>query len=291
MLLTKVLPVFDQVYAGLGGQLTGVAGGLLALGRVLDRGMPVLCLLLAAVGCFWLLFSLSGLPPALGIWWRHGRFGDRGVSRKIDDGRFAQALSMGMASGLPLEEALTQAAGLLEDSPSAQARCRDCLERLDREGGAGPGGAPVRSAAPGGVPAAGPGAAQRLRRPGDGGHRPPLRSGRGGRPGGPGQPGGARLSGRDLCAGGAHPPVGDAAPDAHHVRHRVSGHGNETRKRRAVLSLLGGLAAACCALAIFFDGLGNLDPDSGERSRRQLEETLRRAAVACYAAQGAYPRT
>ena len=26
-----------------------------------------------------------------------------------------------------------------------------------------------------------------------------------------------------------------------------------------------------------------------ERSRRQLEETLRRAAVACYAAQGAYP--
>ena len=26
-----------------------------------------------------------------------------------------------------------------------------------------------------------------------------------------------------------------------------------------------------------------------EQSRRQLEETLRRAAVACYAAQGAYP--
>ena len=132
VLLTKVLPVFDQVYAGLGGSLTGVAGGLLSLGRVLDGGMPVLCALLAAAGVFLALFSLSeGFRRRLVSGWRR-RFGDRGVSRKIDDGRFAQALSMGMASGLPLEDALTQAAGLLEDSPSAQARCRDCLERLDR---------------------------------------------------------------------------------------------------------------------------------------------------------------
>ena len=128
VLLTKVLPVFDQVYAGLGGSLTGVAGGLLALGRVLDRGMPVL----AAAGVFLALFSLSeGFRQKLVSRWRW-RFGDRGVSRKISDGRFAQALSMGMASGLPLEDALTQAADLLEDVPGAQARCRDCLDRLDR---------------------------------------------------------------------------------------------------------------------------------------------------------------
>ena len=132
VLLTKVLPVFDQVYAGLGGSLTGVAGGMLALGRVLDRGMPVLCLLLAAAGVFLVLFSLSeSFRQGLVSRWRR-RFGDRGVSRKISDGRFAQALSMGMASGLPLEDALTQAADLLEDVPGAQARCRDCLDRLDR---------------------------------------------------------------------------------------------------------------------------------------------------------------
>ena len=65
--------------------------------------------------------------------------------------------------------------------------------------------------------------------------------------------------------------------------------GTRRESRRAVLCLLGGLAAVCCALAIFFEGVGNLDQNSGERSRRQLEETLRRAAVACYAAQGAYP--
>lgn len=65
--------------------------------------------------------------------------------------------------------------------------------------------------------------------------------------------------------------------------------GTRRERCRAVLSLMGGAATVCCALAIFFEAMGNLDQDSGERSRRQLEETLRRAAVACYAAQGAYP--
>ena len=49
ILLSRVLPVFDQVYTSLGGRLTGVAGGLLLLGRWLDAAMPVLCALLALV--------------------------------------------------------------------------------------------------------------------------------------------------------------------------------------------------------------------------------------------------
>ena len=49
ILLSRVLPVFDQVYASLGGRLTGVAGGLLLLGRWLDTAMPALCVLLAPV--------------------------------------------------------------------------------------------------------------------------------------------------------------------------------------------------------------------------------------------------
>lgn len=50
VLLAKVLPVFDQVYASLGGELTGVAGGLLTLGRALDAAMPVLCAVLGVRG-------------------------------------------------------------------------------------------------------------------------------------------------------------------------------------------------------------------------------------------------
>ena len=39
---------------------------------------------------------------------------------------------MGMASGMPLEEAVELASGLMEDVPQAKARCQDCLARLDK---------------------------------------------------------------------------------------------------------------------------------------------------------------
>ena len=130
VLLSRVLPVFDEVYASLGGQLTGLAGGLLLVGRWLDAAMPVLCALLAAVVALVLAFALSdGFRDRLLALWRK-RFGDRGVSRALAEAHFAQALSMGLHSGLPLEEAVALCAGLLADVPAAAARCRLCAERL-----------------------------------------------------------------------------------------------------------------------------------------------------------------
>lgn len=132
VLLTRVLPVFSDVYASLGGQLTGLAGGLLQLGRWLDRGLPVLCVLLAlAVGLLAAFSSSDVFRARLLAAWQRWR-GDRGVSRKINTARFAQALAMGMQSGLPLEEALELAAELQGDVPAAAQRSRDCHDRLER---------------------------------------------------------------------------------------------------------------------------------------------------------------
>lgn len=134
VLLTQVLPVFDEVYASLGGQLTGVAGGLLLVGRALDAAMPVLCLLLAVVAGLVMAFSLSDSfrDKLLGFWQKH--HGDKGVSRQLNDARFAQALAMGLGSGLPLEEAVELCAALLVDVPAAAARCKDCARRLAQGG-------------------------------------------------------------------------------------------------------------------------------------------------------------
>lgn len=131
VLLVRVLPIFDDVYASLGGRLTGVAGGLLALGRSLDKAMPVLWVLLAAVVAFLAAFAaLPGFREKLTAAWRNSR-GDKGLARKMNDARLAQALAMGMASGMPLEEAVELASGLLEDVPQAKSRCMDCRARLD----------------------------------------------------------------------------------------------------------------------------------------------------------------
>lgn len=52
---------------------------------------------------------------------------------------------------------------------------------------------------------------------------------------------------------------------------------------------IGAILAIIIALTIFGAGLRNLDSGGGEAQRAQLEESIRRAAVACYAAEGRYP--
>lgn len=131
VLLIYVLPIFDDVYGALGGRLTGIAGGLLTLGRWLKAAMPTLwgLLLLAAL----LAVAFAAAPPfraeVTAFWQKH--WGDKGVSGQMNSARVAQALAMGMSSGLPLEEALTLAAGLVEDVPAASARCLRCRELLE----------------------------------------------------------------------------------------------------------------------------------------------------------------
>lgn len=53
------------------------------------------------------------------------------------------------------------------------------------------------------------------------------------------------------------------------------------------------LTPLLAALAVWWllAGMGRVSDGGGEEGRRQLEDTLRRAAVSCYAAEGVYPPT
>lgn len=64
------------------------------------------------------------------------------------------------------------------------------------------------------------------------------------------------------------------------------------RKKSGLPALLRGLllpVIAVAALLWFATAVDSLDAGRGEEDMRQLEETLRRSCVACYAAEGAYP--
>lgn len=130
VLLVKVLPIFDDVYASLGERLSGIAGGLLTLGRWLDKAMPVLWVILIALAAFLAVFA--AVEPfrekILGFW--RNTHGDKGISRRMNTARIVQALAMSMSSGLHTEEALDLAANLLEDVPDAKKRCLDCRQEI-----------------------------------------------------------------------------------------------------------------------------------------------------------------
>lgn len=130
VLLSKVLPVFNEIYMSLGGQLTGIAGGLLLLGQFLNRAMPVLCVLLGMIlAAAALLYLHRGLRGRITAFWRR-RWGDRGIARKMNNAQFAQALSMGFSSGMLPEDSVDMAAVLLQDCPDAAARCAKCRDLL-----------------------------------------------------------------------------------------------------------------------------------------------------------------
>lgn len=130
VLLTQVLPVFDRVYASLGGQLAGIGGWLLAAGSVLQSTLPVLLAVLLAV-------TAAGISIALIPGLRHKvsaflskHFGDRGIFRHMNNAQFTQALAVGMAAGLPIEEAMALSCGVLSDIPDAYSRCTTCRDAI-----------------------------------------------------------------------------------------------------------------------------------------------------------------
>lgn len=130
VLLVKVLPVFDGVYASLGSRLTGIAAVLLDLGQLLERVMPALLGVLAVCGIFGILcWKVESVRRCISQGYRK-YFADRGIGRKFNNARYAQGLAMGLSSGLTLEESMELAAGLLCSMPGAALRCRLCTRRL-----------------------------------------------------------------------------------------------------------------------------------------------------------------
>jgi len=132
ILLSQVLPVFNDIYASLGGKLTGMAGGLLMLGQLLDDAIPALCVLFVVVLAALAIFALHGglRKKVLAFW--SDKWGDKGIFRKMNNARFAQALSMGYTSGMPLEDAADLAALLLKDIPPVAQRCNKCTQMLQK---------------------------------------------------------------------------------------------------------------------------------------------------------------
>lgn len=129
-LLIWVLPVFDDVYAQLGGGLTGAAAVLLAVGRGLKTALPtiVVCLVILCIAAA-VIYRVPALRTrTVSLFRRIG--GDKGLSAKLSRARFAQALSMAVASGLDTETAVSLSSSLADGPAALSGCCADCLRRL-----------------------------------------------------------------------------------------------------------------------------------------------------------------
>ena len=63
---------------------------------------------------------------------------------------------------------------------------------------------------------------------------------------------------------------------------------------KRLFGVLRGMLMPLVILAVllcFFAGLSNIRNSSGDEGKKQLEESIRRTAAACYASEGVYPPT
>ncbi|MGN0343346.1 MAG: type II secretion system F family protein [Lachnospiraceae bacterium] len=132
VLLIRVLPIFHTVYKQLGGSMTGIAAGLLQLGNVLRAALPVIGIVMSIVVVLVLVLYFSDSLRGKLTGWIKRRVGDRGIFRKVGMARFASALSMGMMSGLAIEDAMRTAMGFQEESDKVKAGYEQCLENLEQ---------------------------------------------------------------------------------------------------------------------------------------------------------------
>ena len=131
--LVWVLPVFDDVYRQIGASLTGVAGWLLSVGKLL-RERAVVALPVGAALCAgmaWFVRSAKGRELLVnGL--RHN-----GACSTIDTARLTQVLSMALRSGLDEMRSMELALSLGKKETAFRRCCEDCLAKL-REGEALP---------------------------------------------------------------------------------------------------------------------------------------------------------
>ena len=127
-LLVWVLPVFQDVYARLGSDLTGVAGGLLAFGQWLGKALPWI---LGAAVLLGSAMAVPGLRKKTAAVCRRS-LSDKGVLGKVNTARYMQALTMAMGSGSSDREGALLAEKLAgSENKAFQRRCEACLTALD----------------------------------------------------------------------------------------------------------------------------------------------------------------
>lgn len=129
VLITRVLPVFQEVFSRLGSELNAFSLSLLKAGNLL-REYSLLFLALAA------LFTAAGIYFAVsrGGRRRFGRFLARfGPTRRIREGvaagRFANGMALALSSGLDTYESLDLVASL-EDMPEMDRKIERCRSLL-----------------------------------------------------------------------------------------------------------------------------------------------------------------
>lgn len=129
ILITKVLPIFNQVFVQLGSEMTGFGASLMSLGITLNTYSVVFVGILVFIFLLWLF--LAKIPVGKRI--AAGIFANSVFTRKfyeaIATGRFASGMSLALSAGLDTYSSLDMVRKLVENK-KIQEKIDTCKNNL-----------------------------------------------------------------------------------------------------------------------------------------------------------------
>lgn len=120
ILFVEILPVFYNVFELIGAQMSPFALGLLEFGRVISVNLPLILLVIAIIVSAVFIFKNSRFGKGFISNLFESFILTRNLAKKLESNKFAFAMSLMLASGLSIPEALEMAYNLTEGKRARQ---------------------------------------------------------------------------------------------------------------------------------------------------------------------------
>jgi len=131
VLVIKVLPIFNDVFQSLGGEMSPLAMGAMNLGRVISSSSVVLICIIAiiVIALFVMRFTEGGRTTMKKL----GQAIFRKLSSKMESGKFASGMALMLASGVDINKAVKLTVPLVSNKQMLEKVT--ALNKLMDEGG------------------------------------------------------------------------------------------------------------------------------------------------------------
>lgn len=133
ILIVKVLPIFSDVFAQLGTQMSGFSLSILEFGTLLNQYSVWIVGAFAVIIVLFAIFANThkGRESFSGLF--HKFFLTKRLASKMDAGHFASAMSMMLSSGLDVDQSLSMSHDLVEDK-AIRSKIERCQNEISEKG-------------------------------------------------------------------------------------------------------------------------------------------------------------
>ena len=129
ILVVQVMPIFNEVFMGLGAQMTGFSLAVMNFGEVLGQYSFVVLGVVVGITVLFFIFRATSFGRSCIERFKENFFLTRDLYSKIASGRFASAMSLMLASGMDTDKSLEMVMKLVS-TPAVKQKIIKCKKKI-----------------------------------------------------------------------------------------------------------------------------------------------------------------